>query len=108
VTGQGFGADVDRLGAEAAELGELAERARRIVASLREVLDEAPAPWGGDAVGESFGAAHERPAAAALEHLDGVATGLDEFGARFAAAAREYQAADEDAADDARRAAPGG
>ncbi|PXY32356.1 hypothetical protein [Prauserella muralis] len=97
--GEGFEVDAERLGTHAAEFDGLAERASRITARLRDVVAGA-APWGGDAVGRSFAAAHTGPANDALDRLGGLAGGLAEVGASFSAAAGAYQTADDSAADD--------
>lgn len=102
----GFAVETGALARHAEEFGPLAERASRIAAELRQVLDEEGHPWGGDAVGQSFAAAHAAPAAEAGERLDGLATELADIGARFADAAAAYRSADEAAAAAARTTGP--
>ncbi|WP_199433996.1 hypothetical protein [Qaidamihabitans albus] len=96
----GFGVDADRLGARAAEFTGLAERAGRVSAELRRALAETGTPWGGDAVGRSFAAAHAEPAAELLARLDALAGELHDVGGRFADAAGAYRAGDERASGD--------
>ncbi len=94
MSGDGFTADPDRLAAGAAELDELADRARRIVDGLTRTLDEAPEPWGRDGVGRAFAAAHVDPATRTRETLEELPEALGGLGAAFAEAAEAYRAAD--------------
>ncbi|MFF5990340.1 WXG100 family type VII secretion target [Prauserella flavalba] len=96
--GPGFEVDAERLGAHAAEFEGLAERAARIAADLRACLEDGPAPWGSDAVGQSFAEAHEGPSSAVLGALGELAGGLGDMGSRFSSAAGTYRSADADAA----------
>lgn len=93
----GFTADADRLAHRSADFAALADRARRIADDLRAALEAAEAPWGRDAVGTSFAAAHAEPAERSRALVDTLAEGLGSVGARFAAAAVEYRDADADA-----------
>lgn len=99
IPGEGFEVDAERLGAHAGEFEGLAERAGRIAARLRESVADA-APWGGDAVGASFAAAHTGPANDTLQRLSGLAGGLGEVGASFSSAAGAYRAAEQSAIGD--------
>lgn len=92
----GFEADVDRLSAHAKDFGPLADRAARISAELEQALGDAP--WGDDAVGRSFAAAHTAPADEAMTGLKGLSGGLADAGGSFGDAARRYQASDSAAA----------
>lgn len=95
----GFGVDPQRLLTRAAELEGLSERARGIVAELREALGGSGQPWGADEIGSSFARSHTAPADEALRLLDSLPSGLGEVATRFSEAAVAYRAADEEAAD---------
>jgi hypothetical protein len=97
--GGGFAVDPEKLAAHAAEFAGLADRACAISAALHRALAEAGTPWGTDAVGQSFAAAHTGPATAALEGLGALPDGLGAIGAGFAAAAGSYRAVDTGVAD---------
>ncbi len=95
----GFGLDPHELGAQAGEFATLAERARAVARDLAEALDATPAPWGSDAVGESFAAVHVEAAAQARERITRLAGAFEEFGTALAEASEAYVAADNAAAD---------
>ncbi|PRX44323.1 excreted virulence factor EspC (type VII ESX diderm) [Prauserella shujinwangii] len=96
----GFEVDADRLGRHAGEFEALAERAARVAEELRRALDATGEPWGADAVGRSFAAAHAEPAAGALDRLRRLPDDLAGVGERFTAAAAAYRAGDERAVSD--------
>lgn len=95
----GFGLDTHELDAQAGEFATLAERARAVVRDLAEALDAIPAPWGSDAVGESFAAVHVEAAEQARERISRLAGAFEEFGTALAGASEAYVAADTGAAD---------
>lgn len=94
----GFGVDPQRLLEHAAELEGLCERARGIVADLREALAGSAQPWGADEVGSSFARAHTAPADQTLRSLEALPGGLGDIATAFSEAASAYRAADEEAA----------
>jgi hypothetical protein len=93
----GFEADIDRLSARAKDFDPLVARAARISAELEQALDGTP--WGDDIVGQSFAAAHVKPAEEAAARLRGLGSDLAGAGGSFAEAAQRYQAGDAGAAD---------
>ncbi|WP_007027140.1 PE domain-containing protein [Saccharomonospora iraqiensis] len=97
--GDGFTADPERLAARAAEFDDLVDRARRIVDGLTRSLDEGPEPWGRDAVGRAFAAAHVDPATRTRETLEELPAALGGLGTAFAEAAEAYRAADRAASE---------
>jgi hypothetical protein len=101
----GFAADADRIGARSHDFADHAQRARTVARSLQTALESAEQAWGSDAVGQSFAAAHAKPAGRALELLGGLGGELEAIGGKFSAAAGTYRAVDDAAVDDTR--APG-
>ncbi|EHR49180.1 Protein of unknown function (DUF2580) [Saccharomonospora marina XMU15] len=95
----GFGVDPQRLLSHAAELDALSERARLLVAELRDALSESGQPWGADEVGRSFSLAHAGPADEVLRSLEALPGRLGDVAASFSQAASAYRGADEEAAD---------
>lgn len=95
----GFSADADRIGARSRDFGDHAQRARKVAESLQAGVGDQP--WGDDAVGQSFAAAHSGPAEKALQLLTGLGGELDAMGAKFADAAQTYRVVDESGAGDA-------
>lgn len=95
---QGFSADADRIGARSRDFGDHAQRARKVAETLQSSVGEQP--WGDDAVGQSFAAAHAAPAERALQLLGGLGGELDAMGAKFAGAAQTYRAVDDEGAGD--------
>ncbi|WP_024877802.1 PE domain-containing protein [Saccharomonospora piscinae] len=107
-TGDGFGVDTGGLAARADEFAALADRARAVVRRLAEELDAVPAPWGGDAVGRGFAAAHGEPAARARELLEHLPGEFERFGGTLAEAATAYESAESGAAEAVREAGRAG
>ncbi|MGH3432681.1 MAG: hypothetical protein ACRDQB_07580 [Thermocrispum sp.] len=100
---EGYTADADRIGARARDFGEHAERARQVAQNLRSALESGAsgAPWGGDAVGQSFAGAHAGPADRTLQQLSGLSGEFDAIGTDFTGAAETYRSTDSAAAEDA-------
>lgn len=101
-TGDGFGADPEKLEARAAEFAVLAERAGAIARRLADELDATPAPWGGDAVGRGFAAHHTEAADGTRELLHDIAKAVADFGHGLTHAASAYTEADAVAEDTVR------
>ncbi|OLF05958.1 WXG100 family type VII secretion target [Actinophytocola xanthii] len=91
----GFEADPTRLRQQAGRFDDLAGRVAEIHRTLGESLDSAGPCWGGDAVGQSFGAAHVAPADSTLTRLGSLTEQLGGVGTRFAATADTYTGTDE-------------
>lgn len=90
MSGQGFEADPERLRSHAGELDGIAQRAGRIAADLQRAVEDSGAPWGSDAVGQSFATAHEGPAADTLSRVSELPGGLAGMGQKFTDAASRY------------------
>lgn len=91
----GFEADPARLTTQAGRFEDLVGRVAAIQRTLGESLASTGRCWGGDAVGQSFGAAHTAPADATLTRLTSLTEQLGGVGARFAATADTYTGTDE-------------
>jgi hypothetical protein len=101
----GFEADVERLTARAKDFDGFVARAGQISADLDQALGGAP--WGDDAVGQSFAAAHAGPATETADRLRGLAAGLGGVGGSFAEAARRYASGESGSRDSITDAAGG-
>ncbi|GGM66159.1 hypothetical protein GCM10012275_40910 [Longimycelium tulufanense] len=94
----GFRVDDQRLAERAHQFDGLAERSGQIAEELNRALSGTGACWGSDEIGRSFAAVHAGPADDALGRLSGLADRLTDVGQRFAETARDYRAAESDAA----------
>lgn len=102
----GYEADPARLAGQAGQLDPLAGRVASIHETLSAALAEAGACWGGDAVGQSFGAAHAGPADSTLAQLGTLPSQLGSVGTRFTDTAARYSADDEHGVERLRAAGP--
>jgi uncharacterized protein YukE len=71
------------------------ERLQRVFADLSGALSAAGRCWGGDAVGRAFEQGYEKPRQAAYESFERLPGALDDIGARLAAMAKNYAAAED-------------
>jgi hypothetical protein len=104
----GYTADVDRLAGQAGQLDPLVDRVATIHRTLSESLAEAGPCWGGDAVGESFGAAHAGQADTTLTQLGALPDQLGSVGTRFTDTATTYAGDDQHGVERLRAAGPDG
>jgi len=102
----GFAADPDRLATQAGQFDDLAGRVEAIHRTLADSLAATGQCWGGDAVGQSFDAAHTAPADGTLTQLAGLTGQLGGVGTRFADTATTYTGTDEGAVERLRVADP--
>lgn len=92
----GFSADDEQLGTRAGDFPAHARRADEVARTLREALAGSGAPWGNDAVGASFAAAHTGAASEALAAVNAIGGDLGDLGTRFGAAASTYRTTEDD------------
>lgn len=102
----GYEADPTRLAGQAGQLDPLAGRVTSIHETLSAALAEAGPCWGGDAVGQSFGAAHAGPADSTLSRLGALPSRLGSVATRFTDTATTYEGDDQHGAERLRAAGP--
>lgn len=90
----GYTADPERLTERAGQFDGLAGRVDAIHRTLSEALTSSGPCWGGDAVGQSFGAAHTSPADTAMTQLGSLSAQLGSIGTRFGDTATTYTSDD--------------
>jgi hypothetical protein len=90
----GFGVDTGALARRATQFEPLAGRLGAIHRDLSEALTADGAPWGTDAVGQSFSSVHADPADDVVRRLSSLPERLGSVGTRLSASAETYGGVD--------------
>lgn len=101
----GFQVHLDQLTRRAGELDDLAGRADRIAAELRDAVESSAGCWGSDDIGQRFAATHDKPARDAVDEVTAMPGALRGISAKFTQAAAQYRGVDEGSAADLGRLA---
>lgn len=96
--GDGFEVDAEQLASRAAQFEPLVGRLGQIHRNLTDALSTDGTCWGTDAVGQSFGAAHQAPADDAVTRLSTLADRLTSVSTRLTETAGTYRTGDQSAA----------
>ncbi len=102
----GYEADPARLAGQAGQLDPLVGRITSIHETLSAALAEAGPCWGGDAVGQSFAAAHAGPADSALAQLGALPSRMGSVATGFTDTAARYESDDQHGVERLRAAGP--
>lgn len=90
----GFSAEHHEIARHAKRFDDHAARAESVHKELLEAV--ASAPWGTDAIGRAFGAAHDQQAQEVLDQIGGLHGALGEHGRKLGAAAKNYESTESD------------
>lgn len=95
--GDGYEVDAERLASRAAQFDPLVTRLGDIHRTLTDALSTDGDCWGADAVGQSFGAAHQPSADDAVARLSTLSDRLTSVSTRLAETAGTYRSGDQSA-----------
>lgn len=96
--GDGFEVDAEQLASRAAQFEPLVGRLGKIHRDLTDALSADGTCWGTDAVGQSFGTAHQPSADDAVTRLSALSDRLTSVSTRLTETAGTYRTGDESAA----------
>lgn len=90
----GFSAEHHEIARHAKRFDEHAARAEGVHKQLRDALDATP--WGSDAIGQAFAAAHDQQAQDVLNQIGALHSSLAEHGRKLGHAAKNYESTESD------------